>query len=763
MFDVLFLFFLEKIFEKFISNAEVILVTSGFFFLCWLWACKKRYVRAVTVLLAGCLSALFYGGLVAWVYGLGGDSFLESRDFNTTEAWVWLKTFITSLPYMVPPLKIVAFILGAALALSLPLAWLFGQQKRAVPLVVALLLVGHSAMAYSTYRGFESSRDYVRTIQVSYADPVSGMGPAADVDLVVYVGESTSTMNMSLYGYPLKTTPQLEALQAQDSGFLRFESVRSTQSHTSVSLLRALSVPSPVGGGQKQWGLGPVLVSAGVKAKLFSVQPLTGSFATFSKFIFEGMDYDLNVDDRYKGNMTSPTVKDHELIPQVLARTGVTVFHSYAGHGNYLDLIDVGLSHEVHRPVINISGMLGAGFLLLDKAMVQDVQDYDRAMTYIDRNVAQVMRDVQSRKKPAVVVYFSDHGDSVYTKRGHESSKFIDEMTTVPFVMYFNAAYRAKYPEVFARYQAAAQRDDLKLLDEIVPTVLDVLRIESNHPLTVPTMAQRRAHPHPVIMERETLQGASSLDFRYDEAKGFSEQKFAGGTPEPTWTWMINHKYKNERTICYHRADSFAKALRAASVAGCIEFDLVVEGDKLSIYHPPAVATGFEIEHMFAIASHRKNKLWIDSKNLNEPEACKTLQKYLDQNRSRVGEIFVEFPAESVARLDDLRSCATSMKEIGVRTSYYVPTQWLLPCAHDPVKNKDACGALHADVSKVMQSGLFTDLSFDFLGYPAMQKMEEAKKFSWNTWTVKPQDFHKFPRKDFRYIIMDTATDPNKY
>ena len=62
-----------------------------------------------------------------------------------------------------------------------------------------------------------------------------------------------------------------------------------------------------------------------------------------------------------------------------------------------------------------------------------------------------------------------------------------------------------------------------------------------------------------------------------------------------------------------------------------------------------------------------------------------------------------------------------------------------------------------------MQSGMFTDLSFDFLGYPAMQKVEGAKKFSWNTWTVKPQDFHKFPRKDFRYIIMDTATDPNTY
>ncbi len=110
---------------------------------------------------------------------------------------------------------------------------------------------------------------------------------------------------------------------------------------------------------------------------------------------------------------------------------------------------------------------------------------------------------------------------------------------------------------------------------------MDVLRIESKHPLSIPTMAQSRAHPHPVIMERQTLQGPSNLDFRYDEANGFSELNFSGGTPDPTLTWMINEKYKNERTICYHRANSYAKALRAASVAGCIEFDLVMEGDKL--------------------------------------------------------------------------------------------------------------------------------------------------------------------------------------
>jgi glucan phosphoethanolaminetransferase (alkaline phosphatase superfamily) len=755
--------FFEKFLVHLILNAEVILVTIAFFLLCWFYASHRSYARAVMMFVAGFLSALLYGGLVAWVYGLGGDSFLESRDFNIAEALVWLKSFISSLPYMVPPLKTMVFILGIALAVTISFAWLLVRYKHAVAMVVVLLIGGHISLAYSAYQGFESSRGYVRSIQALFAEQVWGVNQAEDVDLILYVGESTSTLNMSLYGYPLKTTPLLDALSAQDAGFLHFYSVLSTHSHTSLSLLRALSLPSPLGTPNQLWGLGSVLASAGVKANLLSVQPLTGSFATFAKFIFSGMDYDLNAADRYKGNMITPTYKDHDFIPQILGPSGVTVFHSYAGHGNYLDFIDLDSSNEVNRPAIDMSGMVGAGFSSLDKRMIQDVQDYDRAMTYIDRNVEHVIRGFQLRNKPAVVVYFSDHGDAVFTRRSHDSSKYINEMTTVPFVMFFNAAYRAKYPEVFARYQASAQINEIKFLDQIVPTVMDVLRIESKHPLSIPTMAQIRAHPHPVIMERETLQGPSSLDFRYDEAKGFSELQFAGGTPEPTLTWIINEKYKNERSICYHRANSYAKALRAASVAGCIEFDMVVEGDKLSIYHPPTLATGFEVEHMFQIASHRKNKLWIDSKNLNEPAACHTLQKYLGQNRSRVGEIFVEFPDESVTRVNDLRSCALGMKEMGVRTSYYVPTHWLVPCAQDPIKNKAACRSLHSDLNTAMQSGMFTDLSFDFLGYPAMQKVEGAKKFSWNTWTVKPQDFHKFPRQDFRYIIMDTSKDPNTY
>ena len=754
---------LIKLLEKFNENAEVIGVTSAFFILFWIFMLRKQLGKSLAMLGMGFLAASFYGGLVGWAYGLGGDSFLESSDFAWAEVWVWLKSFAASLPYMVPKPKIWLFILGVSLGISLPAGWIARQQPHVIRAVLALLIVGHAGLAYSAYRGFVGSRQYVQDLKASFQEPVEAMGQAADVDLVLYIGESTSSLNMSLYGYPLKTTPRLDALQAEDAGFVRFDHVRSTQTHTSVSLLRALSLSSPKGTAGKRWGLGQVLKHSGVNAQLYSIQPLTGSFATFAKYIFDGVAYDLNAEDRFKGNFVETTAKDHELIPKVLGNSGITIFHSYAGHGEYLNFIASSLSSKVDFPKIKLPGIAGQNFSTLGQGVIKDVNEYNQAMTYIDRNVDQVMRDIRKRTKPAVVIYFSDHGDAVFTKRGHESSRYIDEMTTVPFVMYFNAAYIEKYPDVYRSYKNAAARENLKLLDQIVPTVLDVLRVKSGYPLQIPTMAQFAPHPNPVIMERSTLQGPSNLDFRYNDKEGFAGFEFSGGTPEPTLTWMINQQYKDQKTICYHRSNSYAKALRAASVAGCIEFDLVVEEDKLSIYHPPLVATGFEVEHMFAIASARKNKLWIDSKNLHDPVACHTLQRYLEKNHTRVGEIFVEFPAESAPRLSELRSCAYGLRQLGIRTSYYVPTNWLLPCAEDAQNNQAACISLRGALDAVMGSGLFSDLSFDFGGYPAMKRIERARKFKWNTWTVKPQDFHKLPREDFSYIIIDTSSDPNTY
>lgn len=758
--------FLQKILEKTTENLEVILIAAAFLTFAWHFLLEsKRFFCACLMLVYSVLVICIYGGVLDWLRGLGGDSFLESNNFDVNEAFFWLYSFLTSLLQMLTPPKVTAMMAAEVLVISILTYQIIRWRPKLLGWLAVALLAGHLNLLYAGYVGFEAGRSYVKTLEGKFSHNPTGFKTSEDIDLFVYIGESTTTLNMSLYGYPLPTTPRLDALFQQDKGFLRFDKVRSTHTHTSLSLLRALAVTSPQAGGRiTQWGIGNVLKSAGLKPQLLSVQPLNGSFATFSKFIFEGANLDLPKNDRYKGNLSTPKVKDHQMLETALTKTGVVFFHSYAGHFDYLNLIESSMSQAIAAPPIRFDGMFGSSFSeSLNGKLSNEVSDYDRAITYIDRNVARAIENIKNRTKPSALIYFSDHGDAVYTKRGHESSKFIDEMSTIPMVLYFNDAYRTKYPDVFTQYQIAARDTRTRILDQVSSTVLDVLHIKSELPMDIPTLASNIKHPRPYIMQRNTLSGDSRINLEYDEALGFSKVMFFGGIPEPTYVSIINERFGRENSICYHRADSFSKALRAASIADCLEFDLVVEGDALFVHHPPATATGFSIDHIFGIAQARKNKLWIDAKNLDDLKACQKLTSYLEVNHDRVGQILVEFPWSASLKLAELDTCGKNLKSIGIRTSYYIPTQLLIPCVEDSVKNAGACSELELNVQKAMASGIFSDLSFDFLGYPIVKQIKGTERFKWNTWAVRVQDFHTFPRKEFDSIIMDSSSDPNTY
>lgn len=758
---------LTKVLEVTLENSDAILLSSVLFaFFLYLSFKKKKYGFALLALLFGLFAFLFFGGILDWLEGLGGDSFLETQSFNVREAWFWFSTFLALLPQMLVPFnKAFALMLAEVFMLSMLCFLAMKKWAKLGRCLFWVLLAGGFYFVYSGYRGFEAGREYSASLNRQFSVAPQGFSASADVDLFMYLGESTTTMNMSLYGYPLRTTPELDALYRQDPGFLRFDRIRSTHTHTSLSLLRALAVVSPKPDGTLiRWGLGDVLVHAGLRPRLYSVQPLNGSFASFSRFVFSGLNINIPQDERYYGNYAEPKVKDHELLDKALSASGVVFFHSYAGHGDYLEHIDETRSRAVERPKIAFDGWYGNKYpAVLYSGVGASVEAYDRAITYIDRNVAHAIQQVRLRKKPAVLIYFSDHGESVYTKRAHDSSRFINEMSTVPMVVYFNEAYQTAYPEVFARYKQASLSQQEKLLSQISTTVLEILNVHSTPKLDEPSLASSVKHPRSYILTRDTLKGSSRIDLEYDPQLGVSKSKFFGGNPESTYISMITDKFGEENKICYHRSNSFAKLLRAAQVANCVEFDLVVDGKELQVFHPPAKPTGLSLEHVFSIAQARKTSLWIDSKNLEKPEACNTLASYLEKNHSRVGQIFVEFPWASSMHLQGLSACGQKMLALGVRTSYYVPTHFLLPCAEDPDTHADACKSAGENVLRAMRSGMFTDLSFDYAGLPAMQRMQGADRFKWNTWAIKPKEFHLLPRQKFDFIIMDTSTDPNTY
>ncbi|WP_417068865.1 sulfatase-like hydrolase/transferase [Niveibacterium terrae] len=749
-----------KLFETVLVNIDAIVAASMLFTIAVV-TFKNRTALSVFFVVLAVFSLLFLRGIVDWVCGLGGDSYIESFSFDIREAKFWASSFISIMGLIGLNPKIIAVTLTCTLALTCSSLVIVLKYKKAIYACACILVAAFSYVGMTTAEGFVGARKQVKEISAMFQRQSPLKTAKEKVDLFVYIGESTSTMNMHLYGYPLGTTPRLDALYRTEKNFFKFTDVHSTHTHTSESLLDAFSIIPDSQNPSRRIGIGNLLRSAGLRAEIYSAQSIHGSFASFSKYVFDGMDRQNDDKNRLMGNFAQETIKDHEVLARALASKGIVFFHSRAGHGDYLDNIQIELSSPIRLPSIGFHGIFGEKYSeKLQGSLRSDVESYDRAITYIDENVSRAMESVKSKKTPAAFIYFSDHGESPYTKRGHESSLFIDEMSTVPFVVYFNDAYASRYGRTVHDFSNSANKPFIRTLKQLTPTILDILQVESSTAITPPSIGSVRPDPNPVILKRKTAKGISSirLDYRGNADLGGTGSTL--GTAEPTFIYAIRHSVGEDNTICYHRADSYAKALRAANANLCLEVDMVVSGaGSLDIYHPPAAPTGLSLEHIFSIAESGRRSIWLDSKNINHKEQCATLSEYLKVNRSRVGKLLVEFPAETIESVAEIADCATKIRSYGAKTSYYVPTDLAISCSHD----NSRCHELEQIISRAVESGAFSDLSFDFNGYSSISSIKVARKLKWNTWGVSVDSFSRIPRGRFDFIIIGTSNDPNTY
>jgi hypothetical protein len=700
----------------------------------------RRYLSGISFGFSALACFFYLSGFLEWVYGLGGDSFLEVKNNRLSDAVFWTKNFLELLPGMrISGAKVIILlsVLATTLATVVLLTLILKPRIRKVYASALLVLIFYTF--YLGYSGFERGRAYAENLEKGFSQHVPSLTGPSRADLFVYIGESTSTLNMGLYGYILDTTPELQRLADSEPGFFFYRNVRSTDSHTTPSLIRAFSLSSTDKSGVLvRWGLGRVLEQAGMRI---------GSIRN-EKTLTSGKGGSFN---------------DREILKQALRSSGVVFFHSYAGHWPYSHFIDDAFSSVIDIPRISFEGIFGTRYSgILEGSLKSSREDYDQAIAYIDRNLALAIAEVRARPTPAVFLYFSDHGESVYTKFGHDSSKYIDEMTTVPLIVYFNKAYREEFPEIVKMYDHASRDTRLKLLDQVAPTILELLALRPAigdlHAISSPI-----DHPRPIIMERELIGGRSSIALQYNESDGLPPHRPFGGTLGPTYVSVLTQFDQSGAAICYHRANSLAKALRGASVARCLEVDVVVNGDRLDVTHPPLPATGLVLSDILDIAERREIDLWIDAKNIDKPHNCLILADELTKEIKRLKRILVEFPPTSVGSLAVLSSCISRLRQADVRISYYVSTEPLVECAEDARGNQRSCASIKKALDEVLNFGAFSDISFDIRGLGAIDEIPVAKKIRWNTWAIKPQDFHKIHAERFGFVIIDTSDDPNSY
>ncbi len=751
---------------------------------------KSKWIQTSVSILAMLIWIWIVDPFFFYARGLGTDSFIESFDFAVDEAYFFLLSLLPELGLLA---KREDTLLAVIFIIICFFIWrkiiLLSQKKiQLKDKYVSNTVVGVCFAVIALIIGYESNRvfqSYMKVKKINKEMKINFAQSSPQLDLrnsrlkiFIYIGESTSIMNMGIYGYPRDTTPFLSSLKSDaDSGALFFDNVFSTHTHTSPSLLTALSFGTdpkeiylPIFE-QKRLSLIDILEFNGVDTFLISNQGQSGSWNTVSSLIFNKNDRIFSTPKglgNFGGYYARPFDHEHfkhylpkKLVEMKYDRPEVIFLHSYAGHIGYHHHIP----EEFHSNIDSYyQGRNKESIFGSLKREIKEIESYDNAIRYIDFSISQVFELIKSIKEPFVFIYFSDHGDAVFTDRYHDSSRFLHEMVRVPFVMYFNESAQKSYADLWEHYRLASKSNVIHTLEQLSPTILHLLNngISVEGIGTTTHLGRQKNIPIRIVKRR------LSDSLSYVHLNSFQSQT-AGeidSSDSPTQIFAVSQANGMKGTnICYHRSNSIAAALRGSLVADCLEIDLVISSDgKMDIYHPPATNTGLKLEDILQIAEKRKKEVWIDGKNLNDVNACHALADYLVASKRKKASLFIEFPSNTALDNEKIGACISRLKKNNYRVSYYVPTGKAIECAKSlPAQHKGdtpACSGLKNQLKLVRDSGWFTDLSFDYSGIAAIENIPYTAELTWNTWHVQPQQFSSIDPGRFHNIILST-NDPN--
>lgn len=271
--------------------------------------------------------------------------------------------------------------------------------------------------------------------------------------LVLVIGESTQRGRMSLYGYPRKTTPELDALHKSDPNLTVFNNVVTSRPYTIEILQQALTFANEKNPDLylTQPSLMNMMKQAGYKTFwITNQQTMTARntmLAVFSKqtdkqFYMNqqrtqsAREYDSNVLAPFKEVLADPAPKKF-IIVHLLGTHIKYKFRYPDGQGKFDNNID------------NVPPGLNSDEL-------EAYNDYDSANVYNDHIIASLINDYKATDPNGFLLYFSDHGEEVYDTPPHKTQGRNEDnptrhMYTVPFLLWTSEKWQAAHPRDFSQ------------------------------------------------------------------------------------------------------------------------------------------------------------------------------------------------------------------------------------------------------------------------------------------------------------------------
>lgn len=315
---------------------------------------------------------------------------------------------------------------------------------------------------------YTQARRAVNAIRANLKEPdtaysLRGYNPSADI-VVLVIGES-STRNAWHWFNPLApaTTPRLEARTAQGEhlfGFARTlaQSTATRQAVPSMLTAQPLIWPDGTPNPQATYSIVSVAEQAGYATAWFSNQAAVGKHdgiiagyaqeATATAFLNPS---DFSTQGRYD-DVLLPALQRHLSAHQQV----FVVLHTMGSHFNYQ-----------HR--------YAAGFGLYPNTS-DEREAYFNSVAYTDEVLDKVMETLSQDGRKAVLVYASDHGESI---PGGACDAGVANRNTrdayeVPALVWLSDAYAQAYPEIVT--QLSANTDNSYSVAAVAQTLLDLMR-----------------------------------------------------------------------------------------------------------------------------------------------------------------------------------------------------------------------------------------------------------------------------------------------
>ncbi|GHT91823.1 phosphoethanolamine transferase CptA [Betaproteobacteria bacterium] len=268
--------------------------------------------------------------------------------------------------------------------------------------------------------------------------------------LVLVIGESTTSQRMSLYGYPRKTTPRLDALK--EKGELSvFRDVIASRVYTVEMLQQALSFAHQEEPDRflTEPNLMNLMKQAGYKIHWITNQQTMTHRNTLMTMFSQQADETRYLNQNRAQNASSPDFVVLDPFAEALADPAPKKFivvHLLGTHSKYAlrypEAFDV-FSGREHVPE-RLSDKQTAIF-----------NSYDNAVLYNDFIVSRLIEIFSKNDPNGFLLYFSDHGEDVFNDPAHETlgrneSKPSVDMYAVPFALWMSPEWKKTHRSDFA-------------------------------------------------------------------------------------------------------------------------------------------------------------------------------------------------------------------------------------------------------------------------------------------------------------------------